>query len=106
MVKAESAMSRIRKGIFSGLLDEIATGAMDLEMILTDIAEIHVGQFAQQSVWRSRSVDAAKNARMLHDMAYAAMERGEKTIPTEIVELYAQSIQLATNCHNKFRVTA
>lgn len=106
MVKAESAMSRIRKGIFSGLLDEVATGAMDLEMILTDIAEIHVGPFAQQSVWRSRSVDAAKNARMLHDMAYAAMERGEKTIPTEIVELYAQSIQLATNCHNKFRVTA
>jgi hypothetical protein len=87
-------------------LDEVAIGAMDLEMILTDIAEIHVGQFTQQSVWRGRSVDAAKNARMLHDLADAALERGEKTIPAEIVELYAQSIRLATSCHNQFRVRA
>jgi hypothetical protein len=106
MIKAESAMSRIRKGIFSGLLDEVAAGAVDLEIILEDIAEIHGGSFTQQSVWRQRSVDAAKNAKMLYDLASAAMERGEKTVSNEIVELYAQSIRLATNCHNQFRVTA
>lgn len=107
MLKAESAMSRIGKGIYGALLDEVAAGAEDLEKALQIIEKVNIRQTdEQQAAWKKRSLEAANNAKKLRTIATAAWQRGEKEIAAEIVELYSVAMISATNCHSTFRQRA
>lgn len=104
MLKADSALCRIGKGISGGVLDEVVAGAKDLQTVLQAIAKANIGQSSRhQREWESRSLDAASNAATIGEMAEAAMQRGEKEIPSEVVELYAVAIRETNNCHSRFR---
>src|SRR5687768_5357235 len=46
MLKADSATSRIGKGISAGMLDEVAAGAGDLEKVFLATAEVNIRQTA------------------------------------------------------------
>jgi hypothetical protein len=107
MQKAESATLRIGKGISAGLLDEVAAGAADLAKVFQDTAEVNIRQTAaRQAAWQKGSFEAADHARLLSELAAAALERGEKEISAEIVEIYASVISAAANCHRTFRTRA
>jgi hypothetical protein len=107
MQKADSATSRIGKGISAGLLDEVAAGAGDLEKVFRATGEIQIRQTAErQAAWQKRSLEAAENARMLSELAEAALQRGEREISAEIVEIYTVMISAAANCHSTFRLKA
>jgi hypothetical protein len=107
MLKAEIAMSRISKGIYGGLLDEVAAGAEDLEKVLKNIEQANVVQVTErQADWKKSSVEAADNARNLHRIAAAAQQKGEKEISAEVVQLYSTAMRAATACHSAFRVRA
>jgi hypothetical protein len=104
MQKAESATLRIGKGLSAGLLDEVAAGAADLAKVFQATAEVNIRQTAaQQAAWQKGSFEAADHARMLSELADAALLRGEKEISAEIVEIYASVISAAANCHRTFR---
>jgi hypothetical protein len=107
MLKADSAMARIGEGIYRGLMDEVAAGAEDLEKILQVIEQVNIRQTPErQAAWKKQSLETADNAKKLRTIAAAVQQRGEKEIPTEVVELYAAAMRSATNCHSTFRVRA
>jgi hypothetical protein len=107
MQKAESATLRIGKGLSAGLLDEVAAGAADLAKVFQATAEVNIRQTAdQQAAWQRGSFEAADHARMLSELAEAALQRGEKEIAAEIVEIYASVMSAAASCHRTFRTRA
>lgn len=105
MLKADSALSRIGKGISGGMMDEVAAGAKELSATLQRIGEADIGKIHQQGEWHRRSLDAASNAEMMYELAEAAITRGEKEISPEIVELYSVAVRLTASCHSAFRVS-
>ena len=107
MLQADSATARMGRGISAGMLDEVAAGAGDLEKAFLATAGVNIQQTAaRQGEWKKRSLEAADNVRMLRELAEAALQRGEKEISAEIVELYAVTISGAANCHSQFRLRA
>jgi hypothetical protein len=107
MQKAESATMRIGKGLSAGLLEEVAAGAADLAQVFEATAEVNIRQTsARQAAWQRGSFEAAGHAKMLSELATAALQRGEKEISAEIVEIYASVISAAANCHRTFRTRA
>ena len=105
MQKADSATSRIGKGISAGMLDEVAAGAGDLEKVFVATAGVNIRQTAaRQAEWKKRSLEAADHVRMLRELAEAALQRGEKEIAAEIVDRYSVVISAAANCHSNFRL--
>jgi hypothetical protein len=43
---------------------------------------------------------------MLSELADASLQRGEKEVSPEIVEVYASVLRAAASCHNAFRTRA
>jgi hypothetical protein len=104
MLKADSAMARIAKGIHAGLVDEVAAGAEDLEKALRAIEQANTGQPAErQAGWKKRSGEAADNAKKLHAVAAAARQKGDKEIAAEIVDLFSTAMRATATCHATFR---
>jgi hypothetical protein len=107
MQKADSATLRIGKGLSAGLLDEVAAGAADLAKVFQATAEVRIKQtVGRQTEWQKRSLEAADHARLLSELADAALLRGEKEISAEIVETYAAVMNAAMSCHRTFRTRA
>ena len=107
MQKAESATLRIGKGLSAGLLDEVAAGAADLAKVFQATSEVSIKQTAVvQAMWQKRALVAADHAKMLSELADAALQRGEKEVSPEIVETYAAVMSAAASCHSTFRTRA
>jgi hypothetical protein len=102
MLRADSAMARIGKGIHGGLIDEVAAGAEDLEKALRAIEQTNIGA-DRQADWKRRSVEAADNAKKLRAVAAAAGQKGDREIAAEIVDLYSAAMRTAIACHATFR---
>jgi hypothetical protein len=104
MQKADSATLRIGKGLSAGMLDEVAAGAADLAQVFQATAEVSIKQtVGRQAAWQKGALVAAEHARLLSELAEAALLRGEKEIAAEIVETYAAVMSAAANCHRTFR---
>jgi hypothetical protein len=105
MLKAESAMSRIGKGIYAGLVDEVAAGAEDLEKALQAIVGVNIGQPGErQAAWKKNSGEAVENARKLR--AAATRQKGDREISQDVVGLYSAAISSTIACHRTFRTRA
>ena len=96
MLRAQSADSRIGRGITSGLLDEVCAGAEDFEKHMEATAKIKIAQREKQGDWEKNSLGLASAARSLKTAAEKAMKNGEVEVSAEIVDLYARlTAQLA-----------
>jgi hypothetical protein len=102
MLRADSAMARIGKGIHGGLIDEVAAGAEDLEKALRAIEQAKIPA-DRQADWKKRSAEAADNAKKLRAVAAAAGQKGDREIAAEIVDLYSTAMRTTIACHSTFR---
>ena len=103
MLRAQSADSRIGRGITSGLLDEVVAGAEDFEKHMEATAKIKIAQRDKQGDWEKNSLGLASAARSLKTAAEKAMKNGEVEVSAEIVDLYARLTTLLAACHRAFR---
>ncbi len=103
MLRAQSADTRIGRGITSGLLDEVVAGAEDFEKHMKATAKIKIAQRDKQGDWKKSSLGLASAARSLKTAAKKAMKNGEAEVSAEIVDLYARLTALLAACHRAFR---
>jgi len=103
MLRAQSADSRIGRGITSGLLDEVCAGAEDFEKHMEATAKIKIAQREKQGDWEKNSLGLASAARSLKTAAEKAMKNGEVEVSAEIVDLYARLTAQLAACHRAFR---
>jgi len=103
MLRAQSADTRIGRGITSGLLDEVVAGAEDFEKHMKATAKIKIAQRDKQGDWNKSSLGLASAARSLKTAAKKAMKNGEAEVSAEIVDLYARLTALLAACHRAFR---
>jgi hypothetical protein len=103
MLRAQSADTRIGRGITAGLLDEVVAGAEDFEKHMKATAKIKIAQRDKQDDWTKNSLGLASAARSLKTAAEKAMKNGEVEVSAEIVDLYARQTALLAACHRAFR---
>jgi hypothetical protein len=103
MLRAQSADTRIGRGISSGLLDEVVAGAEDFEKHMKATAKIKIAQRDKQADWQKSSLGLASAARSLKTAAEKAIKNGEVEVSAEIVDLYARQTALLAACHRAFR---
>jgi hypothetical protein len=103
MLRAQSADTRISRGITSGLLDEVAAGAADFEKHMNTTAKIRIAQLEKQGAWEKSALGLAEAARSLKSAAETAIKNGEVEVSAEIVDLYARQTTLLAACHRAFR---
>ena len=103
MLRAQSADTRISRGITSGLLDEAVAGAEDFEKHMNATAKTKIAQLEKQGDWEKSSLGLASAARSLKTAAEKAIKNGEVEVSAEIVDLYARQTALLAACHRAFR---
>jgi hypothetical protein len=103
MLRAQSADTRIGKGIASGLLDEIAAGAADFEKHMNATSKFKITQSEKQGDWEKGALGLAAAARSLKSAAESAIKNGEVEVSAEIVDLYFRQTTLLAACHRAFR---
>jgi hypothetical protein len=103
MLRAQSADTRIGRGIASGLLDEVVAGAEDFEKHMNATAKIKIAPLEKQGDWEKSSLGLASAARSLKRAAEEAIKKGEVEVSAEIVDLHARQTALLAACHREFR---